>query len=53
MKCRPRSFAALTAENFFYSVSVALFIVLGIALLLARFVVDDPQVAGGPAGRSR
>jgi hypothetical protein len=39
-----RSFAALTAENFFYSVSVALFIVLGIAALLARFVVDDRQV---------
>ena len=39
-----RSFAALTAENFFYSVSVALFIVLGTAALLTRFVVDDPQV---------
>lgn len=39
-----RSFAALTAENFFYSVSVALFIALGVGALLARFVVDDPQV---------
>jgi hypothetical protein len=39
-----RSFPALTAENFFYSVSVALSIVLGIAALLARFAVDDPQV---------
>jgi len=39
-----RSFAALTAENFFYSVSVAIFIVLGIGALLAGFVVNDPQV---------
>ena len=39
-----RSFPALTAENFFYSVSVALFIVLGIVALLAGFVVDDAQV---------
>src|SRR5439155_18841678 len=30
-----RSFAALTAENFFYSVSVALFIVLGTGALVA------------------
>ncbi len=38
-----RSFAALTAENFFYSVSVALFIVLGTAVLLADFALQ-PEV---------
>ena len=42
-----RSFAALTAENFFYSVSVAVFIVLGTITLLDAFAVPfDVRVAG-------
>ena len=36
-----RSFAALTAENFFYSVSVAVFIILGTAAMLVAFAVPD------------
>lgn len=35
-----RSLAALTAENFFYSVSVAIYIVLGTAAFLWRFNLD-------------
>ena len=36
-----RSFAALTAENFFYSVSVAVFIILGTAAMLVAIAVPD------------
>ena len=36
-----QSFAALTAENFFYSVSVAMYISLGGIALLGAFAVDD------------
>jgi hypothetical protein len=34
-----RSFAALTAENFFYSISVATFIIIGTVVLLESFVL--------------
>jgi hypothetical protein len=41
------SFAALTAENFFYSVSVAIFILLGTITMLAVFAVPpDLRTAG-------
>ena len=36
-----RSFAALTAENFFYSISVAIFIVIGTAAMLVAFAVPE------------
>jgi hypothetical protein len=36
-----RALAALTAENFFYSVSVAIYIVLGAAVLLVAFTLPD------------
>src|SRR4029453_12320710 len=32
-----QAFAALTAENFFYSISVALYIVLGVVAMLVTF----------------
>jgi hypothetical protein len=35
----PGAFAALTAENFFYSVSVAIYVVLGTAAMLVTFQV--------------
>lgn len=42
-----RSFPALAAENFFYSVSVAVFIVLGTLAMLEAFdVPDDLRIAG-------
>lgn len=36
-----RAFAALTAENFFYSVTVAIYVVLGTAAMLVTFPVPD------------
>ena len=36
-----RAFAALAAENFFYSVSVAIYVVLGTAAMLATFPVPE------------
>jgi hypothetical protein len=36
-----RAFAALTAENFFYSVTVAIYVVLGTAAMLVAFPVPD------------
>lgn len=36
---RSRAFSALTAENFFYSVSVAIYVVLGTAAMLVAFPV--------------
>lgn len=41
------SFSALTAENFFYSVSVALFIVLGTGVMLAEFALPPEVRLGG------
>lgn len=42
-----RSAAALAAENFFYSVSVAIYIILGTGAMLAWFVLpDDVREAG-------
>jgi hypothetical protein len=42
-----RSFAALTAENFFYSVSVAIFIMLGSAAMLDAFALPPQLRAAG------
>ena len=39
-----RSFPALTAENFFYSVSVAVFIALGTAAMLDAFAIPDRRL---------
>ena len=36
-----RTFAALTAENFFYSVSVAIYVVIGAAAMLEAFALSD------------
>lgn len=43
-----QAFAALTAENFFYSVSVALYIVLGVVAMLVTFqhLDDSLRMAG-------
>ena len=42
-----RAFAALAAENFFYSVSVAIYVMLGTAMLLYAYPVDSTvRVAG-------
>lgn len=38
---RSRAFSALTAENFFYSVSVAIYVVLGTAAMLVAFPVPE------------
>ena len=38
-----QAFAALTAENFFYSVSVALYIVLGVVAMLGTFDLPAPM----------
>lgn len=44
-----RSFAALTAENFFYSVSVAVFIILGTLAMLQAFAVPPELRLAGVA----
>jgi Lysylphosphatidylglycerol synthase TM region len=44
-----RSLAALAAENFFYSVSVALYVILGTAAMLARFQLPDAVRWAGEA----
>jgi hypothetical protein len=40
-------FAALTAENFFYTVSVAIYIMLGTAAMLGKFPVPEPISRAG------
>jgi hypothetical protein len=43
------AFAALAAETFFFSVSVAIYIVLGTAAMLEAFPVDDRAARAGMA----
>lgn len=44
-----QAFAALTAENFFYSVSVAIYIVLGVVAMLMAFELPDAVRVSGIA----